>query len=46
MVLGSERRPTGEVLLPASAVPFALGGRKRKRQPDTVNDAWPPGLTE
>lgn len=44
-MLGSENKPVGEVMLLASAVPFALGGRKRKRQPDIVNDPWPPGLT-
>lgn len=30
MVLGSESKPTGEVMLLASAVSFVLGGRKRK----------------
>lgn len=34
------------VMLLVSVVLFALGGRKKKRQPDTVNDPWPPGLTE
>lgn len=29
-----------------SAMLFALGGKKRKRQPDLANDPWPPGLTE
>lgn len=38
--------PPGEVMLLASAVLFALGGRKRKRQPDVANDPWPPGPTE
>lgn len=46
VVLGSESKPVGELMLLASAVLFALGGRKRKRQPDTANDPWPPGLTE
>lgn len=35
-----------EVLLLASEVLFALGGRKKKKWPATVNDPWPPGLTE
>lgn len=41
-----ESKPLGEFMLLASEVLFALGGRKRKRQSDTVNDPWPPGLTE
>lgn len=46
VVLGSGSKFVGEVMLLASAIPFALDERKRKRQPDIVNDPWPPGLTE
>lgn len=38
-------KPVGEVVLLASAVLFALGGRKRRPQPDIANDPWPAGLT-
>ena len=44
VVLGSESKPTGEVLV--SAIPFVLGGKEKERQPDIVNDPWPPGLKE